>query len=54
MAGGSAQFHDAVMWARRLLSQLDEITELLEALGTMLMVMDTKLERIVEFLEEDA
>jgi len=42
------------MWFRRLLSQLDDVTELLKALGRMLMEMDVKLDRIVEILEEDA
>ncbi len=42
------------MWFRRLLAQLDDVTDLLEALGRMLMEMDGKLERIVEILEEDA
>jgi hypothetical protein len=38
---------------RRLVAQLDDVTELLEALGRMVMVIDGKLERIVEILEED-
>jgi hypothetical protein len=41
------------MWMRRLLAQLDDVADLLEALGTMLMLMDVKLDRIVEILEED-
>ena len=41
------------MWMRRLVAQLDDVTELLEALGRMLMVIDGKLEQIVEILEED-
>jgi hypothetical protein len=41
------------MWFRRLLWQLDDVTDLLEALGRMLMLMDVKLDRILEFLEED-
>jgi hypothetical protein len=42
------------MWFRRLLSQLDDVTDLLQALGRMLLEMDVKLDRIVEILEEDA
>ena len=42
------------MWMRRLLWQLNDITDLLQALGRMLMLMDVKLDRIVEILEEDA
>jgi hypothetical protein len=38
---------------RRLLAQLDDAIDLLEGLGRMLMLMDVKLERIVEMLEED-
>ncbi|HEY2354278.1 MAG TPA: hypothetical protein VGH79_05190 [Gaiellaceae bacterium] len=41
------------MWMRRLLAQLDDAIDLLEGLGRMLMLMDVKLERIVEMLEED-
>jgi hypothetical protein len=41
------------MWMRRLLAQLDDAIDLLEALGRMLMLMDVKLDRIVEILEED-
>jgi hypothetical protein len=39
---------------RRLVAQLDDITDMLKALGRMLMEMDAKLERVVEILEEDA
>ena len=42
------------MWFRRFLAQLDDVTDMLKALGRMLMEMDAKLERIVEILEEDA
>jgi hypothetical protein len=42
------------VWFRRLLWQLDDVTDLLQALGRMLMEMDVKLDRIVEILEEDA
>ena len=42
------------MWFRRLLSQLDDVTDLLQALGRILLEMDVKLDRIVESLEEDA
>ena len=42
------------MWFRRLLAQLDDVTDLLDSLGRMLMLMDVKLDRIVEILEEDA
>jgi hypothetical protein len=42
------------MWFRRLLAQLDDVTDLLQALGRMLMEIDGKLERIAEILEEDA
>ena len=41
------------MWMRRLVAQLDDVTELLEALGRMLMVIDAKLDEIAEMLEED-
>lgn len=43
----------AGMWFRRLLAQVDDVTDLLEALSRMLMHMDVKLDRIVEILEED-
>jgi hypothetical protein len=39
---------------RRLVAQLDDVTDMLKALGRMLMEMDGKLERIIEILEEDA
>ena len=42
------------MWFRRFFAQLDDITDLLKALGSMLMEMDAKLEGILEILEEDA
>ena len=41
------------MWMRRLVSQLDDVTELLEALGRILMVIDAKLDEITGMLEED-
>ncbi len=42
------------MWMRRLLWHLQDVYEMLQALGRMLMEMDVKLDRIVEILEEDA
>ncbi len=36
------------MWMRRLVSQLDDVTELLEALGRILLVIDAKLDEILE------
>ena len=41
------------MWMRRLLAQLDDAIDLLQALGRMLMEIDGKLEQIVEILAED-
>jgi hypothetical protein len=41
------------VWFRRLLSQLDDVTELLQALGRMLVEIDGKLERILEIVEGD-
>jgi hypothetical protein len=44
----------ARMWMRRLLGHLEDVNDLIQALGRMLMEMDVKLDRIVEILEEDA
>jgi len=44
----------ARMWFRQFVAQLDDITDMLKALGRMLMEMDGKLERTIGILEEDA
>jgi len=44
MVRPTAARQDRGMWMRRLVSQLDDVTELLEALGRMLIVIDAKLE----------
>jgi hypothetical protein len=41
------------MWMRRLVAQLDDALDLLQALGRMLMVIDAKLDEITGMLEED-
>ena len=41
------------MWMRRLVAQLDDALDLLQALGRMLMVIDAKLDAIAGMLEED-
>ena len=44
------------MWLsrpRRLLPQLDDVIEILEGLGTMLMQIDAKLERVLSTREEE-
>jgi len=41
------------MWMRRLVAQLEDVTDMLKALGRMLMEIDGKLERVLEILEED-
>ena len=54
MARSGSVHHDRGMWFRRLLDQLDDVTDMLKAVSRMLIQMDAKLERIVEILEEDA
>jgi hypothetical protein len=53
MVRSTSAHHDHDVWFRRLLSQLDDVTELLQALGRMLVEIDGKLERILEIVEGD-
>lgn len=48
MARATLAREDRGMWMRRLVSQLDDVTELLEALGRILLVIDAKLDEILE------
>ena len=56
MSRPESRRQDRGVWFRRTLPrlpQLDDVIEVLEGLGRMLMEIDGKLEQIVEILEED-